>query len=128
MARILIVDPDEQVRKMCQSALAGAGHQVTAAPRPEAAMALCRAESFELVISDANTEGLSGHDLARWMAAEFPNRRVGLMSSSAPECERCPFVAGCPMLRKPFTLREMREFAASILGGHRRKIDWDWAG
>ncbi len=89
-------------------------------------MRICRSEAFDLILSDVNMPGVGGHDLARWLATEFPRCRVGLMSSLAAECETCPFWGGCPLLPKPFSVPQLRQFVSAILGQPRPKIDWDW--
>ena len=125
MARILVVDDDEQIAKFAQAVLVRSGHEVKTATRPERAMQLCRIEAFDLVLSDINMPGnLDGHDLARWVAGSFPKCRVALMSTSAEDCKMCPFLAGCPLLRKPFNGNRMVAFISSALKSQ-PKIDWD---
>jgi DNA-binding NtrC family response regulator len=116
MARILVVDDDEGVGRLVRSVLQDAGHEVDVTNGPENAMQLCRSHAFDLVISDVEMPGpIDGHDLARWVAAEFPRCRVALMSGRPSDCDACPFIERCPMLLKPFAINELLEFVSETL-------------
>ncbi len=66
LARILVVDDDDLVRKLLVRILTRAGHTcVGAANAPEARRLLAESDAFEVLISDVNMPGESGLELVR---------------------------------------------------------------
>jgi len=57
--RTLVVDDDDLVRAVLRSALERIGHEVIEASAGDAAVAVCDAASFDLVIVDARMPGLT---------------------------------------------------------------------
>jgi signal transduction histidine kinase len=78
--RVLLVDDDDQLRRLTERMLKNAGyHVVPAASGPEA-LALARREPFDILLTDMVMPGMSGRDLARELGHEHPNVRVIFMS------------------------------------------------
>lgn len=101
-SRILIVDDEPGVRMLLTTVFQRAGFQVRAAADVPEAKAIFTAEPCEVVLTDVRMPGLSGHDLVRWLAAEYPATRTLLMSGCDLDCVQCPFHGKCSMLAKPF--------------------------
>lgn len=99
---ILIVDDEIGIRSLLELSFASAGYDVRTAADGLDAMALCRAESFDAVLSDVRMPGLSGHELARWLAKHRPTTRFSLMTGWDPGCEDCPIAGRCHIVLKPF--------------------------
>ena len=76
MARLLVVEDRDSLRRMLERALAGEGHAVTtAADLPGAERALAGAEPFDLVLTDLKLPAGSGLDVlasSRRRRAETP--------------------------------------------------------
>ena len=57
IGRILVVEPDELVRRMLAMSLHSLGHVVLTAESPESAKDEIRSESFDLIVLDADADG-----------------------------------------------------------------------
>src|SRR4051812_24866333 len=108
MRNILIVDDEEQIRKLLHAILVGAGYQPrTAKGAAQAIELLDQSGCFDIVLSDVRMPGMDGHELARKIAARCPTTRVILMSAYDPGCEMCPYVGQCKIVQKPFRLEQV---------------------
>ncbi len=63
MARILIVEDNPTMRDGLQQMLARVGHEVVTAPDGQTALAVCREQAMDLLITDYKMEGMTGLDL-----------------------------------------------------------------
>ena len=96
--RILLVDDDEHVRRVTERILRRSGYEViTAASGPEA-LAEVRRSSFDLLLTDMVMPGMTGRELARVVASEFPSIRILFMSGYNPGTP----VPSWQFLAKPF--------------------------
>jgi two-component system cell cycle sensor histidine kinase/response regulator CckA len=96
--RILVVDDDEHVRRVAERILRRSGYEVrTAASGPEA-LAEVRRSSFDLLLTDMVMPGMTGRELARVVASEYPNIRILFMSGYNPGTP----VPSWQFLAKPF--------------------------
>jgi signal transduction histidine kinase len=78
--RVLLVDDDDQLRRLAERMLRNAGyHVVPAASGPEA-LVEARRQTFDILLTDMVMPGMSGRDLARELVQEYPNVRVVFMS------------------------------------------------
>jgi DNA-binding NtrC family response regulator len=99
---ILIVDDEPGIRILLELSFASAGYDVRTAADGLQAMQLSEAGAFDAVISDVRMPGLSGHELARWLAEACPTTRFILMTGWDTGCEDCPIAGRCAILAKPF--------------------------
>jgi two-component system cell cycle response regulator CpdR len=109
MARILIAEDDDNMRRFLARALARAGHEVEAAGDGEAALELVRRHDFDLLLADVVMPGIDGVELARRAAEMLPEIRVMFITgfaavamNRAGQARREPRV-----LAKPFHLRQL---------------------
>ncbi len=63
MARVLVIDDDEQIRTLLKHMLVGAGHQVEEAVDGAEGLRLFGKRPPDLVLTDINMPGLDGHDV-----------------------------------------------------------------
>jgi DNA-binding NtrC family response regulator len=102
VAKILVVDDEPAVLRLVREFLLRAGHAVTAVSDPAAAAEACRNESFDVLLSDVRMPGQDGHELARWVAVNYPATRTVLMSGYDLQCQGCPYSPRCLLVNKPF--------------------------
>jgi len=82
MARILVVEDRDSLRRMLERALAGEGHSVTtAADTPEAAACLSRGERFDLVLTDLKLSSGSGLDVVAEAKQRHPEAPVVVLTA-----------------------------------------------
>jgi len=78
--RVLVVDDDDQVRRLTERMLRHAGYDVTAAASGPDALAVARDTPFDILLTDMVMPGMSGRDLARELGREHPDTRIIFMS------------------------------------------------
>ncbi|HCR34347.1 MAG TPA: two-component system response regulator [Stenotrophomonas sp.] len=108
----MLVEDDTAIRELTEDVLSESGYNLTAVGDAEAAVAaLCSAGSFDLLISDIRLPGMNGCELARHAMTRNPALRVLLMTGYAGQLAGDPesLPRHIPVLRKPFTLRELLE-------------------
>ena len=119
MARILIAEDEEPLRRLLARALAEAGHAVeAAADGAEALDTLERAAApFDLLLTDIRMPVMDGIALALAAARHDPQLVILLMTGYAEQRERAhgleALVAG--VLDKPFTVAQVRTEVAAAL-------------
>jgi PAS domain S-box-containing protein len=122
--RILVVEDNADVRETTIDRLEGLGHAVTACDGASAAMdILGRRSDIDLVFSDVvMAGGLSGLDLAAWMATKKPGIPVLLTSGFTEELLAVSAGAGPKprLLRKPYATVELAEAIARTLDREER--------
>lgn len=108
MARILIAEDDESMRRFLARALVEAGHRVQAVGDGlEAAERLAEHE-FDLLLADVVMPGMDGIELARRAAADNPRLRIMFITGFAAVALRHRDVAPqARILSKPFHLRDL---------------------
>ena len=78
--RVLLVDDDDQLRRLTERMLRTAGYHVVPAASGPDAIAEARREPFDILLTDMVMPGMSGRDLARELVREHPQLRVIFMS------------------------------------------------
>lgn len=85
---VLVVDDEKLVRRAIARLAESLGYQVTEAESGAAALALVRAKpaAYDVVLSDITMPEMTGPELARALAREFPGQRIVLCTgySSVP--------------------------------------------
>lgn len=80
MSFLLVVDDDDQVRRLVREMLVHAGHVVAEARDGEDALSQCQDESFDLVIMDIFMPKKEGLEAIKQLRQEFPAIKVLAMS------------------------------------------------
>ena len=107
MARILVVDPEHEVRVLIADLLAGAGHEVHRAANGAEALARLDGATFDLILSDLTVPAIEGLGLYREIASRWPqliSRLVyitGTIEAGSIEYH-IALDAGIPLVMKPF--------------------------
>lgn len=117
MARILIAEDEESLRRFIARALVIDGHQVVEAGDGAEALDYLEAGEFDLLLSDIRMPVMDGIALARATADVTPAMPILLMTGFADQRERAE-----PLMRivvdvvdKPFSLPQIRQAVASAL-------------
>jgi CheY-like chemotaxis protein len=109
---ILVVDDEAPVRAIAALLLEQVGFRTLQAGSALEALAVCKLECFDLVLTDVQMPGMDGIELAREMTALHPDLPVVLMSGFAPEAvEECRL----PLIPKPF-------HGDTLIGGIRKVL------
>jgi len=111
---VLVVEDQEEVRRLATEVLSRQGFRVFAAPDARGAFEICRRETapIELLLVDVVMPGLSGPALAARLASDYPLLKVLFMSGYIN-----PALEGRPFLRKPFTPSQLVSKVSEMLEG-----------
>lgn len=109
MARILLAEDDDALRRFLGAALARAGHQVVSVADGRAGLAAMADARFDLLLADVIMPGIDGLDLARRAILEHPDTRVMFITGFAAVAlagARLPQARSQPA-SKPFHVRDL---------------------
>ena len=116
MARILVIDDENNIRMMVRLTLEQAGHEVeTAADGPTGLEKFGDGSDFDLVLLDQRMPGMEGLDVLREMKARKPDSRIVMITAFGTiDLAVDAMKAGATdFLRKPFTTETLR---GAVLG------------
>lgn len=111
MATILVVEDEEDIRKILTYNLSQAGHEVLEAERGEPVLALVRANRPELVLLDLMLPDISGLEICRHLKSDPVLRAIPIIMLTA-RSEEIDRVVGFELgaddyVVKPFSVREL---------------------
>ena len=109
MARILLAEDDDDLRRFLVSALEKAGHAVTSFGEGASAFAEIKQETFDLLLTDIEMPEMDGIELARRAAELDPALKIMFITGFAAVAlnpdSKAPKEA--KVLSKPFHLRDL---------------------
>ena len=113
---ILLVEDEDDVRKVLHQILIGKGYRVIQASSGDEALAISRLHrgSIHLLLSDVNMPRMKGPELATRLLADRPQTRVVYMSGYNDEVLQAGKSAWI-CLQKPFTPQALAQTVRSIL-------------
>ncbi len=118
MARILIVDDENNIRMMVRLALQHVGHTVeTAADGTEGLQKFGNGSNFDLVLLDQRMPGLEGLDVLKQMRYQHPTAKI-IMATAFGTIDLAVDAmksGATDFLRKPFTAETLRGAVQSAL-------------
>jgi len=117
--RTLVVDDDPNVCHTVAAMLAARGYVVQEARLPSEAFQLAGAGGeFDLLVTDVILPQMTGLELARRLATQWPHLRVVYTSGYASGSIMAPgaVVAGSAFLTKPFLSSQLVQAAETALG------------
>jgi DNA-binding NtrC family response regulator len=119
MPKILIVDDEATIASLLQRAFSRQGYEVCTAADAHQAMELCKTQTFDVMLSDVVMPSLNGHELARWVARNYPAMRTILMSGYDQGCHKCAYSPRCQFVAKPFSPTDVVACVGRLLAGSR---------
>lgn len=109
MARILLAEDDESLRRFLGTALKKAGHEVLSFSQGDEALSCLEREFFDLLLTDIVMPVMDGIELARRAAKLDPKLRIMFITGFAAVAlnpdSKAPKAA--KVLSKPFHLRDL---------------------
>ena len=123
MARILVIDDEEIVRRAVVAVLRMAGHDVVEASDGETGIRLIQQHPFDLIITDIRLPGLDGAEVIKALRRVRPESRViaigGGDAGTASGLEAFARQLGADrVLHKPFAGQDLKDAVSGLLGGH----------
>ncbi len=113
MLHMLVVDDEPAVTELLTRALGSAGHEVVTAADGAKALELLYVNDYDAVILDLKMPGLGGPEVYRCVQSIRPELASRILFTSgdvaSPEAKSFIESTGNPILRKPFTLDELRQ-------------------
>jgi two-component system, OmpR family, phosphate regulon sensor histidine kinase PhoR len=112
MARILIIDDDQHMRKACSRVLSKAGHVVICAETGDDGLKEIRkgTDNFDIVLLDQLMPGMSGMDVLDQIKAYAPDLPVIIITGSVTEETSAEILqkGAYDCLPKPFNPEQLR--------------------
>jgi len=115
---ILVVDNNPVGLKLTRILLVNEGYKVITAGAAEEAVELLRSLSPDLVLSDLESPGMDGLELARQLKQDEKTRTLLVMAAAKPGDEQKAIDAGCDAyVAKPFDARALAPRIRTLLDG-----------
>ena len=121
MARILVIDDQDSIRRVVRRALEQDGHEVFDASDGELGMEILESHSFDVVITDIFMPGQDGIVTLRQVRKRFPEVKVIVISGGDSTGlmdlrQDAELLGAVKSLQKPFNAREIMDLVKSVLG------------
>lgn len=109
MARILLAEDDESMRRFLAKALENAGHEVVSYGQGDEAHARLQNDVFDILLTDIVMPEMDGIELARLAAELDPTLKIMFITGFAAVALNpdVPAPAEAKVLSKPFHLRDL---------------------
>jgi len=120
MARILVIDDDELLRRTIRVVLERAGHEVLEASEGSMGLRLYWEQAPDLVLTDLFMPERDGLEVIRALRNELPQPPIVAMSGGGlggyDVLEVAAGLGAVRTLRKPFALQDLLDIVRSVLG------------
>ena len=122
MARVIVIDDQEPIRRIVRRALENDGHEVFEASDGEVGMELLERAPADVVITDIFMPGMDGIQTLREIRKRFPAIKVIAMSGGDSTGlldlrQDAELLGALKSIHKPFNAREIVELVRGVLGG-----------
>lgn len=123
--RVLVVDDDETILKLCLRALGGEGFEVIQARTGEEALTHLHKGDLSVVFTDLTMPGMSGMDVLKYVKQHHDPICVNIVTGEgsiegAVECMR---LGACDFIAKPFSVNELIAMAFRCVGHHAHNLE-----
>ncbi len=116
LTHVLLVEDEPAICKALANALTRAGFRASTALSGETAMAIIRSEPVDLLVVDLRIGDMRGDIVFELASAIQPHLRTRTLFTTGDITDRAQELieaCHCPMLRKPFDLRELVDWVRS---------------
>ena len=115
--KLLFVDDEESMRKMIKIALERDGHSVDVAPEGETALAMFKANKYDMVIQDLKMPGMNGIELLSHLRQLDPQVPIVIITafSTWDTAVQAMRLGAYDYLKKPFDNNEVRALVQRAL-------------
>jgi NtrC-family two-component system response regulator AlgB len=116
--RVLIIDDEENIRRVTAAALEGMGHEAALAENGDAALKQLAARVFDAVFLDLKLLDESGIELLPKLLAVTPGLGVIMISgtATAESTAAARHAGAAAFIAKPFTPAEIRQALGNLPG------------
>jgi len=117
LTHVLLVDDEPAICKALSLALSRAGFRVSTALSGETAMSIVRGEHVDVLVVDLRIPDMRGDTLFELASAIQPHLRKRTLFTTGDITERAQELieaCRCPLLRKPFDLKELVDWVRSV--------------
>ena len=119
-ARILVIDDERAVRDLISDALLIEGHDVHTAENGKEGLDLIGQYRFDLVFCDLRMPEMDGQVFYEEVQRDHPQvlKRIVFVTAQANSSDYGAFLreTGIPVIEKPFTLSQLRQAVAKMVG------------
>jgi DNA-binding NtrC family response regulator len=118
MATILLIDDDEQLRRLSQVALEGARYRVLTAENGKHGLRLLERQEVDVILVDILMPDMDGLDLIPLLRKTRPAIKIIAISGGSGEwdyLDAAKCLGAHDTLKKPFSLQEMLDAVSSQL-------------
>jgi DNA-binding NtrC family response regulator len=117
LARVLVVDDDDEMRALLRRMLESDGYAVTERSRATHVLETLRKTPFDVVILDKEMPGLTGLDLLPVLRHEFPRLPVVFVTAFGGRQVAASAIrlGATSYLEKPFRLAQLREAIEGLI-------------
>jgi signal transduction histidine kinase/ActR/RegA family two-component response regulator len=120
--KLLLVEDDQILLRMCDQMLRSLGYSVLATSSPQSALCLAEEHAGEilLLVTDIVMPGMNGHELAARLKLRYPNLKCLLMSGFTSDIiARQGIMDGSnSFIQKPFSMVDLAAKVRATLSGH----------
>jgi two-component system KDP operon response regulator KdpE len=123
LTRVLVVDDEPAICKALTIALQRAGYDASSAQSGDSALALLANEPVDVLLIDLRIPDTRGDVVFELAAATHPHLRHQTLFMTGDISERASRLVAscrCPMIKKPFELREMLAAVEALVPKQRR--------
>ena len=120
MATILVIDDEEEIRKILQTILEEAGHEVSLAVNGAEGLSLFREEPVDIVITDLIMPGKEGIETIRDLRAQFPDVKIIAISGRGgsytnANLDRAVMIGADRSVAKPFGVSDILRVVGELV-------------
>lgn len=115
--RALIIEDDDDIRRLLEMVLTQAGFTVDAVPNGEEGVARAEAETYALLSVDVGLPDIDGLEVVRRVRPNFDGRIVMVSARSGVADQSSGEAAGADLyITKPFRPRELKQKFLELVG------------
>jgi len=109
MARVLVIDDDEEIRTLLRHMLVSVGHEVDEALDGDEGLRIFAKKRPDLVITDINMPGMDGHDVILAFRTEVPVVAISGGGSASKDdlLLKAASLGAAEIIVKPFEFRQL---------------------